>query len=87
MRPDGDRCASAVRTSRSATIAATKRVLFGHLQTEDAASAVARRLRTAIGLGVLAHGEKLPKELDLARQLGVTASRCGRPWARCAVRA
>lgn len=57
----------------SATIAATKRVLFGHLQTEDAASAVARRLRTAIGLGVLAHGEKLPKELDLARQLGVTA--------------
>ena len=57
----------------SATIATTKRVLFGHLQTEDAASAVARRLRTAIGLGVLAHGEKLPKELDLARQLGVTA--------------
>ena len=57
----------------SATIAAAKRVLFGHLQTEDAASAVARRLRTAIGLGVLSPGEKLPKEVDLARQLGVTA--------------
>jgi DNA-binding FadR family transcriptional regulator len=56
----------------SATVAATKRVLFGHLHTEDAASAVARRLRTAIGLGVLADGEKLPKEADLARQLGVT---------------
>jgi DNA-binding FadR family transcriptional regulator len=57
----------------SATVAATKRVLFGHLHTEDAASAVARRIRTAIGLGVLADGEKLPKEVDLARQLGVTA--------------
>lgn len=51
----------------------TKRVLFGHLQTEDAASAVARRLRTAIGLGVLGDGEKLPREADLAKQLGVTA--------------
>ena len=58
---------------RSATAATTKRVLFGHLPTEDAASAVARRLRTAIGLGVLTDGEKLPKEVDLARQLGVTA--------------
>jgi DNA-binding FadR family transcriptional regulator len=58
---------------RSATAATTKRVLFGHLHTEDAASAVARRLRTAIGLGVLTDGEKLPKEIDLARQLGVTA--------------
>ena len=47
--------------------------LLGHLQTEDATSAVARRIRTAIGLGVLADGEKLPKEVDLARQLGVTA--------------
>lgn len=58
---------------QSGTQAATKRVLFGHLHTEDAASAIARRLRTAIGLGVLADGEKLPKEVDLARQLGVTA--------------
>ncbi len=55
-----------------ATTTTTKRVLFGHLQTEDAASAVARRLRTAIGLGVLTDGEKLPREADLARQLGVT---------------
>lgn len=53
--------------------ATTKRVLFGHLQTEDAASAVARRLRTAIGIGVLSAGEKLPREVDLAKQLGVTA--------------
>ena len=48
-------------------------MLFGHLQTEDAASAVVRRLRTAIGLGVLSDGEKLPREADLAKQLGVTA--------------
>ena len=50
----------------------TKRVLFGHLHTEDAATAVARRLRTAIGLGVLSHGERLPREADLAKQFGVT---------------
>jgi DNA-binding FadR family transcriptional regulator len=58
---------------RSTTVATTKRVLFGHLHTEDAASGVARRLRTAIGLGILSDGEKLPREVDLARQLGVTA--------------
>jgi hypothetical protein len=55
---------------RSATAATTKRVLFGHLPTEDAASAVARRLRTAIGLGVLTDGEKLPKEVDLGPTAG-----------------
>lgn len=52
---------------------ATRQVLFGRLHTEAAAPAVVRRLRTAIGLGVLAEGEKLPRETDLARQLGVTA--------------
>ena len=55
------------------TTARTKRVLFGRLHTEDAVSAIARRLRTAIGLGILEDGEKLPTEMDLARQLGVTA--------------
>lgn len=55
------------------TATTTKRVLFGQLHTEDAASAVARRLRTAIGLGILSDGEKLPREADLAKQLGVTA--------------
>ena len=55
---------------RSTTAAATKQVLFGHLHTEDAASAVARRLRTAIGLGVLTDGEKLPKEVDLGPTAG-----------------
>lgn len=52
---------------------AAQRVTFGRLQTDDAASLVARRLRAAIGLGVLANGDRLPKEADLARQLGVTA--------------
>lgn len=60
-------------SSETTAAAATKRVLLGRLQTEDAASAVARRLRTAIGLGVLTPGEKLPREIDLAKQLGVTA--------------
>ena len=58
---------------RTDSAAATRRVLLGRLHTEDAASAVARRLRTAIGLGVLTNGEKLPREIDLAEQLGVTA--------------
>ncbi len=35
-------------------------------------SAVAHRLRAAIGLGLLPDGERLPKEADLAKQLGVT---------------
>ncbi|BAK34018.1 putative GntR family transcriptional regulator [Microlunatus phosphovorus NM-1] len=61
------------RSSPQSGSATTKRVLFGHLQTEDVASAVARRLRTAIGIGVLSDGEKLPREVDLAKQLGVTA--------------
>ena len=50
-----------------------ERVVFGRLQTEDPVSLVARRIRTAIGLGVLQNHDKLPKEADLARQLGVTA--------------
>ncbi|WP_375401103.1 GntR family transcriptional regulator [uncultured Amnibacterium sp.] len=50
-----------------------ERVVFGRLQTEDPGSLVARRIRTAIGLGVLGNHDKLPKEADLARQLGVTS--------------
>ena len=81
LNPDGERAPTSSAAEdpvrpfdkHSATAATTKRVLFGHLPTEDAASAVTRRLRTAIGLGVLTDGEKLPKEMDLARQLGVTA--------------
>ncbi|GAB88849.1 GntR family transcriptional regulator [Gordonia rhizosphera] len=57
---------------RSAAVARTEHALFGRLDNEDASVAVARRLRTAIGLGVLGAGEKLPKEADLARQMGVT---------------
>lgn len=50
-----------------------QRVVFGRLQTDDPVSLVARRLRTAIGLEVITDGDRLPKEADLARQLGVTA--------------
>ena len=63
-----------VAANRRGTLpAATQRAFFGPLRTEDAPSAVVRRLRTAIGLGFLADGDKLPKEADLAKQLGVTA--------------
>lgn len=50
-----------------------RRATFGRLETDDIVFLVARRLRAAIGLGVLNDGDKLPREQDLARQLGVTA--------------
>jgi DNA-binding FadR family transcriptional regulator len=48
-------------------------LLFGAVSTENAVTAVVRRLRAAIALGFLADGDRLPREADLARQLGVTA--------------
>ena len=47
-------------------------LLFGPLGSTDVASAVVHRLRAAIGLGLLPEGERLPKEADLADQLGIT---------------
>lgn len=58
---------------QAAAISVTHRALFGRLRTEDAATSIARRLRTAIGLGLLNDGDRLPKEADLAAQLDVTA--------------
>lgn len=51
----------------------TRQAVFGALGTGSTASAITQRLRTAIGLGLLADGERLPKEYDLAEQFGVTA--------------
>ncbi|MFI5734956.1 GntR family transcriptional regulator [Kribbella sp. NPDC051587] len=47
-------------------------LLFAPLGEADVTAAVARRLRAVIGLGVLPNGARLPKEADLATQLGVT---------------
>lgn len=47
-------------------------LLFAPLGATDMPSAVVHRLRAAIGLGLLADGKRLPKEADLAEQLGVT---------------
>lgn len=47
-------------------------LLFAPLGATDMPSAVVHRLRAAIGLGLLADGKRLPKEADLAQQLGVT---------------
>lgn len=58
-------------TGRAETNSA-QRVLFGTLSAPDVVTAVVRRLRAAIGLGLLSDGDQLPKESDLARQLGVT---------------
>ncbi|WP_375479766.1 GntR family transcriptional regulator [uncultured Jatrophihabitans sp.] len=49
------------------------RLLFGALPTLSIPSAVAGRLRAAIGLGFLTEGDRLPREADLVQQLGVTA--------------
>ncbi len=51
--------------------APTRRVLFGPLTSTDTSGAVVRRLRAAIGLGLLADGDRLPRESDLAAQLGI----------------
>ena len=52
--------------------APTRTLLFAPLGSTDMPSAVVHRLRAAIGLGLLADGKRLPKEADLAAQLGVT---------------
>jgi DNA-binding FadR family transcriptional regulator len=52
--------------------APTRRLLFRTVGTSDAPSAVVRRLRAAIGLGLLSDGDKLPREADLAKELGVS---------------
>ncbi len=51
----------------------SRRLLFGALPTLSIPSAVAGRLRAAIGLGFLTEGDRLPREADLVQQLGVTA--------------
>lgn len=51
---------------------ATSQFLYGTLATPNVVTAVARRLRAAVGLGLLVDGERLPKETALAEQLGVT---------------
>ncbi|WP_449277028.1 GntR family transcriptional regulator [Leucobacter sp. GX24907] len=53
---------------------APERVLFRRIQTINVPSMVARRLRSAIGLGLIADDEKLPKEATLAAQLGISTS-------------
>ena len=52
--------------------APTRRLLFRRVGTADAPSAVVRRLRAAIVIGLLSDGDRLPREADLARELGVS---------------
>lgn len=53
--------------------APTRRLLFRRVGASDAPSAVVRRLRAAIVLGLLSDGDKLPREADLAKELGVSS--------------
>lgn len=54
---------------RSGTVA--RAAIFAPLEGAGKAELVTRRLTDAIVLGILRHGERLPSESDLARQLGV----------------
>ena len=47
-------------------------LLFGPLGSTDVTSAVVHRLRAAIALGLLPEGGRLPREADLATQMGIT---------------
>lgn len=47
--------------------------VFGAVSPSKPVTAVVRRLRTAIALGLLRNGDRLPREADLVRRLGVTA--------------
>lgn len=61
------------RNPSDALSAPTRRLLFRRVGASDAPSAVVRRLRAAIVLGLLSDGDKLPRETDLARELGVSS--------------
>ncbi len=50
----------------------TRRILFAPLDSQGRADVVAERLRTAITLGVLAEGELLPPETELAGQFNIS---------------
>jgi DNA-binding FadR family transcriptional regulator len=50
----------------------TRRVLFAPLDAHGRAETVAERLRTAISLGVLAEGDVLPPEPELAAQFNIS---------------
>jgi DNA-binding FadR family transcriptional regulator len=52
-------------------IVTAREVALAPLQAEGAVEQIVRRLGEAIGAGVLAPGERLPSELELAAQLGV----------------
>ena len=64
MRPDGRRGSGAQGSARSA--------VFTPVDTRARVDTVVRRLGDAIELGLLADGEQLPGETELAGQLGVS---------------
>jgi DNA-binding FadR family transcriptional regulator len=51
---------------------ASRWLMFGAVSAESPVDAVVRRIRVAIALGFLADGDRLPREVDLARHFGVT---------------
>ena len=58
--------------SRDLLSTLTRQVLFAPLESSGRTEAILDRLRTAIALGVLAEGEQLPPEAELAAQFNVS---------------
>lgn len=52
---------------------ATRDELFRNLPSSDVSAAVVRRIRAAIGLGLLTDDERLPKEAELAKRFGISS--------------
>lgn len=73
MVASGRPSASRVNNASEALSEPTRRLLFRRVGGSDAPSAVVRRLRAAIVLGLLSDGDKLPREADLAKELGVSS--------------
>ncbi|MBT2441844.1 FadR family transcriptional regulator [Streptomyces sp. ISL-36] len=73
MRPDGRRDGNgAAGAGRAGVAGGARRAVFTPVDTRARVDAVVRRLGDAIELGLLADGEQLPGESELAGQLGVS---------------
>ncbi|MEU5216737.1 GntR family transcriptional regulator [Streptomyces sp. NPDC020807] len=72
MAGNGSARTGAVGAGPAAGASATRRAVFVPVDTRARVDAVTRRIGDAIELGLLADGEQLPGETELAGQLGVS---------------
>ena len=48
-------------------------VMFGNLPSSDVSDSVVRRIRAAVGLGLLSDGDRLPKEAELTKRFRISS--------------